>query len=428
MLEAYLLDWLNVFFRWFHVIAGVAWIGASFYFIWLDLSLEEPPEWKKQKGISGDLWAIHGGGFYEVAKYKLEPEAMPKKLHWFKWEAYTTWLTGMALMIIIYYVNAQGYLIDSQKIAFSQHEAILASLAFIFVSYIIYEILLITPLSKIPMAFAVVIFLLLSVGCWGADQLFSDRAAYIHIGALLGTIMAANVFRGIMPAQRALVECVTAGSKPNERVSALAVEAKLRSTHNNYFTLPLIFIMISNHYPMTYGHEYGWLILIVISFIAALTRHYFNQKHMGKKQPAILWVAALAFLGLIFILRPIPEAKTENTTNSLASSQKSSKVPPQKEPDLPRQPDNSGKGDISTQQQAIMNIVQERCTVCHAKKPVYQGFNAAPAGIALEQHEDLVKYKNRVITSMQSKYMPLANLTKMTDEERDNVIEWLQNL
>lgn len=416
MTSAYLLDWLNMFFRWFHVIAGVAWIGASFYFIWLDLSLEEPPEWKKKKGISGDLWAVHGGGFYEVAKYKLEPEKMPEKLHWFKWEAYTTWLTGMAMMTIVYYVGAQSYLIDTAKVEFSQFGAISASLCFLFGSYVFYEFMLKSKLKDTPKAFALVMFTLLVVACWGADQLFSDRAAYIHIGALLGTIMVANVFRGIMPAQRALVDCVSKNQKPDEKIAALAAQAKLRSTHNNYFTLPLIFIMLSNHYPMTYGHEYGWLILVIIGAITALARHYFNQKHIGKKRPQILWAAAACTLVLIYFMRPMPIESIEQTANITATQAQS-------QTDTKPKEKNTASLDSK-----MMNVINQRCTSCHSKRPTFAGINAAPAGIMLQQVKQVKQYKQRILTAVQSKYMPLGNVTKITPQERAQLLSWVKNL
>ena len=267
IMEAYLFDWLNLFFRWFHVIAGVAWIGASFYFVWLDLSLREPPQWKKEKGIKGDLWAIHGGGIYEVAKYTLEPEAMPKKLHWFKWEAYTTWLTGFVLLSVMYYWGADQYLIDPSKMALTQWQAIGISMAFLAGGFIVYELLVKSPLKASPKLFGALLFAILTASAWALGEIFSDRAAYLHVGALIGSIMAGNVFFGIMPAQRELVRAIEAGEQPNPEPAAFA---KLRSTHNNYLTLPLLFIMISNHYPMTYGHEQAWLVLALIGGTAAL--------------------------------------------------------------------------------------------------------------------------------------------------------------
>ena len=386
-MEAYLVDWLNLFFRWFHVIAGVAWIGASFYFVWLDLNLRTPPQWKQDKGIKGDLWAIHGGGIYEVAKYELEPEAMPKKLHWFKWEAYTTWLTGFALLCIMYYWGADQYLIDPSKMALTQLEAIGISLGFLVGGFVFYEALVKSPLQKTPKIFGAILFSGLIFAAYALGEIFSDRAAYLHVGALIGTIMTGNVLFGIMPAQRELVRAIEAGEKPDAKPAQFA---KLRSTHNNYFTLPLIFIMISNHYTMTYGHEQAWLILALISFNAAFVRHYFNLKHQGQHQPWIL-VAGLVFLfAIIGYMLPKPVDMTD---------------------------------DAITDAQAVA-ISQQRCASCHSIKPTQSGFAAAPAGIMLENIEQLNVSKPRILQSVQSGYMPLANMTGMTEPERAQLIRW----
>lgn len=390
-MEAYIFEWLNLFFRWFHVIAGVAWIGASFYFVWLDLSLREPPQWKKDKGIKGDLWAIHGGGFYEVAKYQLGPEKMPQTLHWFKWEAYTTWLTGFTLLSVMYYWGADQYLIDPAKMALSQWQAIAISLVFLTGAFAIYEALIKSPLRAYNTSFAIILYALLVLAAWGLDQIFSDRAAYLHVGALIGSIMAGNVFFGIMPAQRELVRAVEAGEQPQAKFAELA---KLRSTHNNYFTLPLIFIMISNHYPMTYGHEYGWLILAAIGFISAFARHFFNLKTQGIFKPWILVVALILMLGLAAVMAP--------RTPQLAQ----------------------GETVITTPQ--ALHITQLRCAECHSESPSSDMFTSAPAGIVLGNEVQLLQYKDRMLSALQTGYMPLANITAMTDSERTQLILWLQ--
>lgn len=389
-MEAYFYEWLNLFFRWFHVIAGVAWIGASFYFVWLDNSLEEPPQWKKDKGIGGDLWAIHGGGFYEVAKYKLGPEAMPANLHWFKWEAYTTWLTGMVMLWVVYYVGAESFLIDSSRMDFTQGEAIAAGLGFIAAGVGIYELMVRSPLRHNGKMFGLILFAILVFASWAANQIFSARGAYIHVGAIIGTIMAGNVFFGIMPSQRALVEAVQRGEAPDPKYGAFA---KLRSTHNNYFTLPLIFIMISNHYPMTYSHEYGWLVLAAIGFISAFARHFFNLRHRGEVKPMILVLAAIMLAALAAVMAPAKiEAKAGETVLSDAQA---------------------------------MSIVEQRCTACHAQQPTNPGFASAPAGIVLESAEQVLAVKDKTIPALQTGYMPLGNLTGMTDEERQALLVWL---
>ena len=249
------LDWLSLFVRWFHVIAGVAWIGASFYFIWLDNNLRAPAQWKVDKGIKGDLWAIHGGGFYEVAKYAYGPEQMPTTLHWFKWEAYTTWLSGFALLIIVYYFGASAYLIDPRVNAISPTAAIGLGLGLIFGGLALYELACRSRLANYPVAFGICLVTLICIVTFLATQWFSGRGAYIHVGALIGTIMAGNVFLNIMPNQRKMVAAVAAKKDIDPQWGA---SAKLRSLHNNYFTLPLLFIMISNHYPMTYQHQHNY--------------------------------------------------------------------------------------------------------------------------------------------------------------------------
>ena len=444
---AYLLDWVALFFRWFHVIAGVAWIGASFYFVWLDMSLRKPPQWKADKGISGDLWAVHGGGFYEIAKYKLEPEEMPKTLHWFKWEAYTTWLTGMAMLAIVYYFNATAYLIDPSKVAFgSSIGAISTSLLFLFGSYFLYEVIVRSRLGKNSLIFSSIIFILLVIACWGSYQLFSDRASFIHIGAILGTVMAGNVFFGIMPAQRALVDCVRRGVKPGKEVADLALQAKNRSLMNNYFTLPLIFTMISNHYPMMYSHAHGWLVLVFVGIITATVRHYFNQKHLGHHKPKFLWIPALATVLLIIWMRPapvepLPAASTSVSTANATPDTTSDTTPPvtagsADNSEMSAATETGAANEAATEvvpvtasaDDAIMDIVHTRCTTCHAAQPTQQGFAAPPAGIILQTPTDMKIHQAKIVTAVQTGYMPLGNLTQLTDAERQQLVAYASGL
>lgn len=444
---AYLLDWVALFFRWFHVIAGVAWIGASFYFVWLDMSLRKPPQWKADKGISGDLWAVHGGGFYEIAKYKLEPEEMPKTLHWFKWEAYTTWLTGMAMLAIVYYFNATAYLIDPSKVAFgSSIGAISTSLLFLFGSYFLYEVIVRSRLGKNSLIFSSIIFILLVIACWGSYQLFSDRASFIHIGAILGTVMAGNVFFGIMPAQRALVDCVRRGVKPGKEVADLALQAKNRSLMNNYFTLPLIFTMISNHYPMMYSHAHGWLVLVFVGIITATVRHYFNQKHLGHHKPKFLWIPALATVLLIIWMRPapvepLPAASASVSTANTTPDTTSDTTPPvtagsADNSEMSAATETGAANEAATEvvpvtasaDDAIMNIVHTRCTTCHAAQPTQQGFAAPPAGIILQTPADMKIHQAKIVTAVQTGYMPLGNLTQLTDAERQQLVAYASGL
>ena len=444
---AYLLDWVALFFRWFHVIAGVAWIGASFYFVWLDMSLRKPPQWKADKGISGDLWAVHGGGFYEIAKYKLEPEEMPKTLHWFKWEAYTTWLTGMAMLAIVYYFNATAYLIDPSKVAFgSSIGAISTSLLFLFGSYFLYEVIVRSRLGKNSLIFSSIIFILLVIACWGSYQLFSDRASFIHIGAILGTVMAGNVFFGIMPAQRALVDCVRRGVKPGKEVADLALQAKNRSLMNNYFTLPLIFTMISNHYPMMYSHAHGWLVLVFVGIITATVRHYFNQKHLGHHKPKFLWIPALATVLLIIWMRPapvepLPAASASVSTANATPDTTSDTTPPvtagsADNSEMSAATETGAANEAATEvvpvsasaDNAIMDIVHTRCTTCHAAQPTQQGFAAPPSGIILQTPADMKIHQDKIVTAVQTGYMPLGNLTQLTDAERQQLVAYASGL
>ena len=439
---AYLLDWVALFFRWFHVIAGVAWIGASFYFVWLDMSLRKPPQWKADKGISGDLWAVHGGGFYEIAKYKLEPEEMPKTLHWFKWEAYTTWLTGMAMLAIVYYFNATAYLIDPSKVAFgSSIGAISTSLLFLFGSYFLYEVIVRSRLGKNSLIFSSIIFILLVIACWGSYQLFSDRASFIHIGAILGTVMAGNVFFGIMPAQRALVDCVRRGVKPGKEVADLALQAKNRSLMNNYFTLPLIFTMISNHYPMMYSHAHGWLVLVFVGIITATVRHYFNQKHLGHHKPKFLWIPALATVLLIIWMRPAPVEPLPAASASVSTANATPDTTSDTTPPVTAGSADNSEMSAATEtgainavpvtasaDDAIMNIVHTRCTTCHAAQPTQQGFAAPPAGIILQTPADMKIHQDKIVTAVQTGYMPLGNLTQLTDAERQQLVAYASGL
>lgn len=419
MTMAYLMDWLQMFFRWFHVIAGIAWIGASFYFIWLDNNLEEPPQWKKDKGIKGDLWAIHGGGYYEVAKYQLGPEQSPPHLHWFKWEAYTTWLTGMALMILIYYVGAQAYLIDHTKFAFSTPQAVGISLASLALGMAVYEALLRTPLRNNGLGFGLLLAVLLTFFAWAMTSMFSGRGAYIQVGALIGTIMAANVLLGIIPAQRGLVAAVERGEEPDPEP---ALMAKLRSTHNNYLTLPIIFIMLSNHYPMTYGHQWNWAVLAAICIISAYARHFFNLRHQGKVQPAILATALVALAGLAFLMTPASRPANATMTSEIAQVKETTAAA-----NSSASSTDAGTGtaaDVHTAQ--IDRILEERCATCHATRPTDSMFNSAPAGLVFENPTQATAIADRVINSVRSGYMPLANRSNMTDEERETLINWIE--
>lgn len=296
-LEIYIHEWVNLMLRWLHVIAGISWIGTSFLFMWLDSSLK-PASGKDSHAGVGHLWLTHSGGFYEVNKYRVFPAAMPDNLHWFKWEAYFTWLSGMALLVVIYYMGADYYLVDRQVADLNPWVAAGIGMGFLAGGWLIYDQLCNTKLAKNNTVMAMLIFSLVLLAAYILTHVFSARGAFIHVGAMIGTVMAANVFMVIIPAQKALVATVAEGLEPD---MSLATKAKLRSTHNNYATLPLLFIMISNHYPIVYTHEYNWLILGVLVAVTASTRHYFNLKHKDIHKPIILGVAGIAILLLVLV-------------------------------------------------------------------------------------------------------------------------------
>ncbi len=401
-------EWLSLFVRWFHVIAGVAWIGASFYFIWLDNNLNTPPQWKKDKGIKGDLWAVHGGGFYEVAKYTYGPETIPEPLHWFKWEAYTTWMSGFALLVLIYYFGASAYLIDPSVMALSPTQAILMGLGFIFGGLAIYEGACRSPLAKSPILFAVFFFAFLCIASYLACHWFSGRAAYIHVGALIGTIMAGNVFSNIIPNQRKMVNAV---ANKQDIDPSWGAGAKLRSVHNNYLTLPLLFIMISNHYAMTYQHQYNYLVLIGISVIAAWIRHYFNLKHTGKNKPSVLISGCIAMC-LLALWISWPKAPAVTTNESVAGELHTTET--QAHP-------------VLVTQVQVQGLIAKHCAGCHSATPTDNMFPTAPLGIKLDSWAEIEQHKDRVVyRSSVTKDMPFLNKTAMTEDERQLLAQWGQ--
>lgn len=393
-MDAYIIDWLHLLVRFLHVLTAIAWIGASFYFVWLDNSLETPPQWKTDQGIKGDLWAVHGGGFYEIAKYKNAPAALPTTLHWFKWEAYSTWITGMLLLIVVFYVGAQSYLIDSTKADLSSWQAIGIGVGSLLAGFAIYEGACRTPLVEKGLLFGLVMLVLLTAMAWALSQVLGDRAAYIHVGALIGTCMAANVFTTIMPAQRAMVAAAAKGESPDP---IYGYKAKLRSTHNNYATIPVLFIMLSNHFPMTYGHEYGWLILGVLAFIGAWARHFFNLRHQGIVKPMILVSALAAFALVAWVTKP-----ADQTAMAAAA------------------------GSPVTDIQAL-GIVGKHCSACHSATPSDDIFKAAPGGVMFDNLDQIKAMKDRILArAVHTHDMPFMNKTKITDEERQMLGQWLK--
>ncbi len=388
-MEAYLLDWANLLLRWLHLIAGVAWIGASFYFVMLDNSLSKPlRQQDAERGVHGELWAVHGGGVYHSEKYLLGPQGEPlsEKLHWSKWEAYTTWLSGMGLLAVIYWLGAGTYLIDKQVLDIEPVTAVGISFAFLVGGWVVYHALckLLTGKDNL---LALLIFILVCLSSWVMFQVFSARAAFVHVGAMMGTIMAANVFFCIIPGQKKMVAEIRAGLTPDPEPG---IVGKQRSVHNTYFTLPVLFIMISNHYPMTYSHEYGWLILIAIMIAGALIRQFFVMRHSGRANVLLPVIAVVILIGLIVVMKP-PAVEVSSTK-------------------------------ISDQQ--MLTVMEARCTSCHAASPSQPGFVEAPAGLMLETIAQINNNADRIATTVQSRYMPIGNLTGMLDEERNLVASW----
>jgi uncharacterized membrane protein len=392
MIEAYLHDWLSLLLRWAHFITGVAWIGASFYFNWLENHLERQ---NAADGLAGDLWAVHGGGFYHLEKYQVAPATLPPTLHWFKYEAYFTWITGFALLCTVYYWNAGAFLIDRSSADISSATAIVIGLSSMVLSWLFYDLLCRSALRRKGAFLALLIFAWFVVLAWLLSEFLSGRAAYIHVGAAIGTIMVANVLFVIIPSQRDLVAAVSENRKPD---SDKGKNALLRSRHNNYFTLPVLFIMISNHYGGTFGHPWNWLVLVVISIAGVGIRHWFNVRHLPGYNRWILPLSLLLLAGLILVMRPQPIVM------------------------------ESGEAGFPTSA-AVMPVIMERCAVCHAEKPVHPGFTAAPLGVILDNEQSLEEMALRVYQSVVvTRTMPLGNLTGMSDEERDFLTRWYAGL
>ena len=392
-ISPFLLDWLNLIVRWIHVIVGIAWIGTSFYFNWLDSRLDREID---SENIEGELWSVHSGGFYNINKLKGPPKKFPKELHWFKWEAYATWISGFVLLIIVYYLNAEGLMIDKNVNDISPLTAIIISLIFLVGSWFLYDFLCESKLVNHTTLFTIICFFISVVVCYLLTKIYGSRAAYIHVGASLGTIMALNVFRVIIPSQKNMVNAALKNQKPN---LSMGINAKRRSIHNNYITLPVLFIMISAHYPFTYGHKYNWLILASISIIGVLVRHYFNLRNKKQYKPWILPVAAVGMLILIFYTTlPRIFSNQKNLTSSLEQ--------------------------ISFIE--INNIIKYRCGVCHTKNPTFEGFEDPPLGIVFDTPDDILKNIDKIKSQViDSDIMPPGNLTGITETEKVKINLWI---
>jgi uncharacterized membrane protein len=397
-MSAYVLEFCNLLGRWVHLITGIAWIGASFYFVWLDNHLLPPTdESLTAKGVGGELWAVHGGGFYNAQKYRVAPRSLPASLHWFYWEAYSTFLSGFFLLCLLYYAQAEVYLIDPQVAALSKSAAIAISLGFLAGGWLLYDLLCRTALARHGAWLGSVIALLLCAAAYALCHLFSGRGAFIQFGAMLGTIMVANVFFVIIPGQREMVRAKQEGREPDAEAGA---RGKLRSVHNTYFTLPVLFSMISNHFALTFGARYNWLVLISMSAAGLLIRAYFVSRHKrhergGKTSP---W-AAVAGLGLIAATAAALAPKPASLDAALEAPQ--------------------------LQFAAAQQIVAQRCVPCHAAHPSQPGFAAAPNGVLLDTPANLLQHAAVIAPQVETRAMPIGNLTGMTEPERTQLLDWI---
>ncbi len=393
-LEAYMLDWAQMLVRWLHLITGIAWIGSSFYFVWLDNHLEVPPKDPNPR-VYGEIWSVHGGGFYHNRKFLQGPGWIPEKLHWFKYEAYFTWMSGMGLLALLYWAGASTFMVDPGVMPLTPWQAVVIGFGSLLVGWLIYEGLCRTDLVGHGLDFAVIGLALLAAMSFGLSQLLGGRAAFIHVGAMIGTCMVGNVFFVIIPGQKKMVAAIAEGREPDP---IWGQRGKQRSVHNNYLTLPVLFIMISNHYPMTYSGAWNWAVLLVITVAGMLIRHFFNLKHKGVIKPVLPLAGAGLLAAVAVFLYPRPEAA--------------------KGPAIVIPPDQVTFANV---QQVIAN----RCVSCHAATPSRGNFVTAPAGIKLEDPLDIKRWAGRIHEqSVVRRSMPQGNVTGMTEEERALLKAW----
>jgi uncharacterized membrane protein len=396
-------DWLSLALRWLHVVTAIAWIGSSFYFVALDLGLRKdavlPP------GASGEQWQVHGGGFYHIRKYLVAPAELPEHLIWFKWESYATWLSGFALMAVVYYAGAHIYLVDTHVLDISATGAILLSMASIAVGWVIYDAVCKSPLGRNQTNLMLFLYVVLVAMSYGYSQVFSGRAAFLHLGAFTATIMSANVFFIIIPNQKKVVAALQAGATPNP---ALGAQAKQRSLHNNYLTLPVILLMLSNHYPLAFATQYSWLIAALVFLMGVTIRHFFNSMHAGKGELWWTWGATALLFGVIVWLSSNPQI--------LASGEKP--FTPQSTLQLMR---SEGFEDVAI-------TVQGRCAMCHAAQPSFNGIHAAPKGVMFETDEQIANHARDIyLQAGLSHAMPPSNISEIEPAERQLIVSWYEN-
>lgn len=389
LLADYTTDWLDLVFRWFHVTAAIVWIGTSFYFVALDNHLHEPErDEDRADGVKGESWEIHGGGFYRIHKFLVAPPRLPKPLHWYKWEAYWTWLSGFALLCIVYYTDARLRLIDPSVADLEPWQAIVISLALLVAAWLVYDVA--SRLIRDPRAHAVVILGLVTGAAYAVSRLYEARAAYFQVGAMLGTIMVANVFFVIIPAHWQLVRAKEAGREPD---AAPGIKGKERSVHNSYLTLPVLFSMLAGHFSFTYTHDHAWGALVALMVVGAAVRHYFIRRHAGE---TLWWIpvgAACAVAGIALWLQPHSAAPATGATVPFTRAQQ---------------------------------IVRDRCAPCHSQHPTQPGFSSPPAGIVLDTPAQIHGLAAQIrAVAVESTIMPLGNATHMTGRERAQLGAWI---
>ncbi|MFC6638187.1 cysteine desulfurase [Sulfitobacter sp. JBTF-M27] len=402
---AVIWDWIAFSVRWLHVITAMAWIGASFYFIALDLSLKPAPD--MPEGAYGEEWEVHGGGFYHTTKYLVAPARLPEHLTWHKWQSYTTWLSGAALLMIVYWVGGELFLLDPTKADLSLWQGILISGASLTVGWLAYDYLCKSPLGEQPTILMLLLFVILVVMSWGYNQIFTGRAALLHLGAFTATIMTANVFFQIMPNQRIVVADLKAGRTPDAKYGKIA---KLRSTHNNYLTLPVVFLMLSNHYPLAFGTQYAWIIASLIFLTGVTIRHYFNTLHATGSGPHWTWAVTVLLMILIAWLSSVRATETWEDAEArplTAYEQEFASA--------------AGFDDA-------YDTVTGNCSMCHAREPVWDGIRWAPKGVYLETPGDVARQADQIyLQAGISHAMPPPNAVQMDAEARETIIAWVRN-
>ncbi|MGR3637942.1 urate hydroxylase PuuD [Alterinioella nitratireducens] len=396
-------DWLGFAVRWLHVITAIAWIGSSFYFVALDLGLQKAPD--MPEGAHGEEWQVHGGGFYHIRKYLVAPSEMPEHLTWFKWESYMTWLSGAVLLMIVYWAGAELYLIDPNKADLATWQGIVISAASLTIGWLVYDFLCKSKLGESPTTLMLLLFVLLVIMGWGYDQIFTGRAMLLHLGAFTATIMTANVFFIIMPNQRIVVKDLQEGRTPDAKYGKIA---KLRSTHNNYLTLPVIFLMLSNHYPLAFATEYNWIIAALVFLMGVTIRHFFNTMHSRKGEPYWTWAVTAALFIVIMWLSTAgiqQDSWEESEARDLTAREEVLVAA-------------AGFEDVSA-------IVPGRCAMCHAREPSWPGIRRAPRDILLETPADIARAAQVIyLQAGLTDAMPPANVSYMEPEERAIIRSW----